>query len=107
MQKKFGGYENKLLIYGAYFYINNFLVFGLWRSKAFFVSFVSAFSFPQLARFRFLSWRILWNDMNAIEELGGRFPLPCLKFDPLHGFVFFEPGDLLFGIDAWVSTYFL
>lgn len=29
MQKKFGGYGNKLQIYGAYFYINNFLVFGL------------------------------------------------------------------------------
>lgn len=27
-------------------------------------------------------------------------PLLCLKFDPLHSFVFFEPGDLLFGIDA-------
>lgn len=91
MQKKFGGYKNKLLIYGAYFYFNNFLVSGLWRSEA----------------FRFLSWRILWNDMNAIEELGDWFPLLCLKFDPLHGFVFFEPGDLLFGIDAWVTTYFL
>ena len=29
MQKKLGGYENKLQIYDAYFYINNFLVFGL------------------------------------------------------------------------------